>query len=599
MLSTDNRAELGDILTDIGDYLDDNPPALSLPPAAYTSSELWQLERERIFNRSWMLVAHVDQLAKTGDYVTVSVAGEPVMVVRDVDGQLHALSPICRHRLMLMVEPGAGRIDTLTCQYHLWRYGLDGRLRGAPHMAANLDFNRRECRLPQFAVATWNGLVWINLDADAEPIAAHLDLTDDEFAGYRLGEMVQVESWSHEWRANWKVAAENGHENYHVLGLHRQTLEPFVPGGGDLDVRQYSRWALRLRVPFTVPVEAKSLQLNEVQKSNLVVLWTFPNSALAIAGERVVWFGFIPQSIDRVQVLGGVLTTPELAADAAATAQTSQFVMAMINDEDRLGLEAVQVGAGSRFAERGHLSSKEWPGMLAFYGTSPWRWLATTQVPASLAGMPRQAGRWSPTALRILGAAAELIALRGYSSTSTRDIAAAVGVEQPAIYKHFSAKRDILAALVRLAVEWPLELFGHITAMPVPAVVKLHRWLTESLDHLHASPYVLVSILITPDLHQESFVAERELVAEMERALVGLIETGQGEGDVRAMHPLSAARLVQALFDALALPEFAVSPDEIVEFAMTALLSDPDRLAEIRAAADALEIQTAPPDRGL
>ncbi|CKZ35464.1 dioxygenase [Mycobacterium tuberculosis] len=367
MLSTDNRAELGDILTDIGDYLDDNPPALSLPPAAYTSSELWQLERERIFNRSWMLVAHVDQVAKTGDYVTVSVAGEPVMVVRDVDGQLHALSPICRHRLMLMVEPGAGRIDTLPCQYHLWRYGLDGRLRGAPHMAANLDFNRRECRLPQFAVATWNGLVWINLDADAEPIAAHLDLTDDEFAGYRLREMVQVESWSHEWRANWKVAAENGLENYHVLGLHRQTLEPFVPGGGDLDVRQYSRWALRLRVPFTVPVEAKSLQLNEVQKSNLVVLWTFPNSALAIAGERVVWFGFIPQSIDRVQVLGGVLTTPELAADAAATAQTSQFVMAMINDEDRLGLEAVQVGAGSRFAERGHLSSKEWPGMLAFY----------------------------------------------------------------------------------------------------------------------------------------------------------------------------------------------------------------------------------------
>ncbi len=63
--------------------------------------------------------------------------------------------------------------------------------------------------------------------------------------------------------------------------------------------------------------------------------------------------------------------------------------------------------------------------------------------------------------------------------------------------------------------------------MPVPAVVKLHRWLTE-LDHLHASPYVLVSIPITPDLHQESFVAERELVAEMERALVGLIETGQG-----------------------------------------------------------------------
>ncbi|SOJ54336.1 Anthranilate 1,2-dioxygenase large subunit [Mycobacterium simulans] len=367
MLSTDNRAELGRILTDIGCYLDDNPPALSLPPSAYTSPELWQLERERIFNRSWMLVAHVDQLAETGDYVAVSIAGERVMVVRGGDGELRAISPICRHRMMPLVETGAGRTDTLTCQYHMWRYGLDGRLRGAPHMAANKDFNPRDCRLPQFAVATWNGLVWVNLDADAEAIGAHLDLANDEFASYRLAEMVQVESWSHEWRANWKLASENGHENYHVLGLHRQTLEPLVPGGGDLDVRQYSPWALRIRVPFTFPLDVKSLQLNEVQKSNLSVLWTFPNSALAAAGERVVWFGFIPLSIDRVQVLGGVLTTPELAADSAATAQTAQFVTAMINDEDRLGLEGVQVGAGSRFAERGHLSPKEQPGMLAFY----------------------------------------------------------------------------------------------------------------------------------------------------------------------------------------------------------------------------------------
>lgn len=222
--------------------------------------------------------------------------------------------------------------------------------------------------------------------------------------------------------------------------------------------------------------------------------------------------------------------------------------------------------------------------------------MATKPVVASLAGMQMEAARWSPTALRILDAAAELIALRGYASTSTRDIAAAVGVEQPAIYKHFSAKRDILAALVRLAVEWPLELFGYLSAMPVPAVVKLQRWLQESLDYLHASPYVLVSILITPDLQHDSFVRERELVDELERALVGLIGTAQGEGDLREMNPLSAARLVQALFDALALPEFAVSPDEIVEFAMRALLSDPNRLAAVRTAAEALNVGAARPN---
>jgi AcrR family transcriptional regulator len=199
----------------------------------------------------------------------------------------------------------------------------------------------------------------------------------------------------------------------------------------------------------------------------------------------------------------------------------------------------------------------------------------------------------SPAAVRILRAAAELIALRGYSATSTRDIAAVVGVEQPAIYKHFSAKRDILAALVRLALEWPLALIDELAPLPAPAVVKLHRWLQETLDHLHASPYVLVSILVTPELQGDSFAGERELIWQMERALVRLIETGQSEGDVRAMNPLSAARLVQALFDALALPEIAVRPDEIVEFAMTALLSNPRRLAKIRSAADALGIETA------
>ncbi|QUR66708.1 aromatic ring-hydroxylating oxygenase subunit alpha [Mycobacterium spongiae] len=367
MLSLDNRAELDDLLDDIRDYRSDHPPALSLPPSAYTSPELWQLERERIFSRSWMLVAHVDQIAETGDYVAVSIAGERIVVVRGDDGELRAISPICRHRLMPLVEMGAGRIDSLTCEYHLWRYGLDGRLRGAPHMAGNKDFNASDCRLPQVAVATWNGLVWVNLDRDAEPIGAHLDLAHHEFVNYRLADMVQVESWSDEWNVNWKLVSENGHENYHVLGLHRKSLEPFVPGGGDLDIREYSPWALRLSVPFATPLEAMSLRLNDAQKANLSVLWTFPSSALVAAGERVAWFGFIPLAIDRVQVLGGVLTTPELAADSGATAQTAQFTTEMVNTEDRLGLEAVQRGTSSRFAERGHLSPKEQPGLLAFY----------------------------------------------------------------------------------------------------------------------------------------------------------------------------------------------------------------------------------------
>ncbi|MGH3563852.1 MAG: TetR/AcrR family transcriptional regulator [Mycobacterium sp.] len=206
--------------------------------------------------------------------------------------------------------------------------------------------------------------------------------------------------------------------------------------------------------------------------------------------------------------------------------------------------------------------------------------------------MHAEARRWSPAAVRILRTAAELIALQGYSAASTRDIAAAVGVQQPAIYKHFSAKDDILAALVRLAVERPLELIDELAVLRVPAAVRLHRLLKDSLDHMRTLQYVLASILTTPELQQDRFAEEQELISRIDRAVIELIKTGQEEGDMRAMNPISAASLVQALFDTLAAPKVVVSPDEIVEFAMTALLTDPSRLTEIRCAANALKIET-------
>jgi AcrR family transcriptional regulator len=208
--------------------------------------------------------------------------------------------------------------------------------------------------------------------------------------------------------------------------------------------------------------------------------------------------------------------------------------------------------------------------------------------------MPAAAKGRSPTATRILRATAELIAAKGYSATSTRDIAAAVGVEQPAIYKHFSAKSDIFAAIVRLALEWPVELAEELATLSAPGAVKLHRFLDESLHHLHASPEVVVSVIATPELWQDAFTAEQELAAKVERALADLVEAGQAEGDLRAMNPVSASRLLQALFDALT-PQLTVSPDEILEFGMVGLLADPARLPEIRSAAASLEIKATRP----
>lgn len=208
--------------------------------------------------------------------------------------------------------------------------------------------------------------------------------------------------------------------------------------------------------------------------------------------------------------------------------------------------------------------------------------------------MSAETSRWSPAAERILRTTAELIAARGYSATSTRDIAAAVGVQQPAIYKHFSAKDDILAALVRLGLERPLALAEELASIDAPAVAKLHRWLRESLEHLRDSPYVLISILTTPELQRDHFTAEQELLHRFDGVVIDLVTAGRREGDVRPMNPVSGARLIQALFDALALPPIAVSPSEIVEFALLGLLADPAALPQVQRTADALVL--SPPE---
>ncbi|MFC8507234.1 SRPBCC family protein [Streptomyces sp. NPDC057411] len=360
--------DVREIVAELERYLGPDAAALSLPPAAFTSPELWERERERVFGRSWVLVAHVDELAEPGAYVALSVAGEPVVVVRGEDGVLRGLSTVCRHRLMPVVEEGSGRTDVFTCPYHLWRYGLDGRLVGATHMKRNPAFDPSACRLPGFAVEEWRGFVFVNLDASAEPLAPHLRRIGEDLVNYRLPELTQVASWTEEWRCNWKVAVENAHENYHVMGFHPETLQPTTPGGAPTRVRADSPWADSMRVRYAAPLEPGVLDLTEEERAHLYGFFVFPSGSLAASGDMVVWLSLIPASLDRTLVRGGILMPASMVEhqDRDTVRKEAEAYAAVINGEDRRGLEAVQRGAMSRFGERGHLSPKE-PGVLLFY----------------------------------------------------------------------------------------------------------------------------------------------------------------------------------------------------------------------------------------
>ena len=197
--------------------------AKAMPPAVYTSEAVVAAELERIFARDWVCVGRASALKKPGDYLTYELAGQPVMVLRDREGQVRAMSNVCLHRMSTLLT-GSGRRKVIVCPYHAWTYELDGRLREASYMGKNECFRREELRLPQIRCEIWLGWIFITLNPDAEPVAARLAGLAAEIAPFGMEGYVESFRETHVWDTNWKVLAENFMESYHLPACHAATI---------------------------------------------------------------------------------------------------------------------------------------------------------------------------------------------------------------------------------------------------------------------------------------------------------------------------------------------------------------------------------------
>ena len=132
----------------------------SLPGVAYTDPVLYEQELVEVFERAWILVGHVSELTEPGKYVTANVGREPVMVIRGHDGELRAMSNVCRHRASLILEGTGQTPPVMRCPYHAWTYELDGQLAAAPSGQGFACLDRDKVALPRFRVGVAGGLVF-------------------------------------------------------------------------------------------------------------------------------------------------------------------------------------------------------------------------------------------------------------------------------------------------------------------------------------------------------------------------------------------------------------------------------------------------------
>ncbi|MDC0660010.1 Rieske 2Fe-2S domain-containing protein [Leisingera sp. SS27] len=342
--------------------------AEATPPQVYTSPEFLELELDEIFNHEWFCVGREDEYENPGDYRATTIGRDPVVVLRDRDGVLRAMSNVCRHRMATLLE-GSGNIrGRISCPYHAWTYNLDGQLIGAAHMREN--FNKKEVCLPQFQVEVWQGWVYVSLDPDAAPLGPRLAGLSKRLENYQLPKYRTLFRAEEIWDTNWKILVQNFTEGYHLFVAHAQTIEPAMPtrlanamhGGaayslyeqGRLPGKSYERKS---------DMQVDNPLLSDEEREKAVLSAIFPCHVMSVVAERTFWLSLQPYGTDRVKVFWGADyypgAVPEDPEERAAYAAELKAGFDRINDEDKPIIGSIAQNAKALAAAPGRLSPKE------------------------------------------------------------------------------------------------------------------------------------------------------------------------------------------------------------------------------------------------
>ncbi|MEA3252201.1 MAG: aromatic ring-hydroxylating dioxygenase subunit alpha [Pseudomonadota bacterium] len=195
----------------------------SLPQPFYGDARLFALDMQEIFEKEWLFVAMTCEIPAKGNFVTVEVGNNPVIVVRGAEGKVHAFHNVCRHRGSRLCVKDKGKVAKLVCGYHQWTYELDGRLLFAGSDMGG-DFDLASYGLKPVEVRTAGGFVFISLAEQPPAIDDFLVSLEHYLEPYQMEHVKVAAESSIVEQANWKLVIENNRECYHCNGAHPELL---------------------------------------------------------------------------------------------------------------------------------------------------------------------------------------------------------------------------------------------------------------------------------------------------------------------------------------------------------------------------------------
>ncbi|MGO9884486.1 MAG: aromatic ring-hydroxylating oxygenase subunit alpha [Solirubrobacteraceae bacterium] len=341
----------------------------ALEPRLYIDPSLLEAEQELIFERTWQLAGHVSQLPKPGSYLTARAGTQPVLVVRDEDQQLRAFKNICRHRGSRLLS-GSGQCKAaIRCRYHGWTYRLDGSLIGVPEGMSFADkIDKSKFGLMPARVEELCGLVFVNLDPDATPLAELVGDLPQRLAPYRIETLEPFSLGTGSNPANWKAVADNYLEGYHIPIAHPGLMRLLDYKHYEVEVHEHYTWfdaPLRGK-PSSNPLERLYARLvtpmpglGESDRLIWRYAYIYPNTTIDLYPDQVNTWQIVPDGLDRTHDVYACYRPAETNPRTRLVQWANHRLNTLVTDEDTDLVDNVQQGLATRGYRCGPLSRRE------------------------------------------------------------------------------------------------------------------------------------------------------------------------------------------------------------------------------------------------
>lgn len=216
------------IKNNLSSFNEKNALKHGLPSSAYTSEEFFNAECKTLFSTSWVFAGFAHEFKEPGDAIPITVAGQPILLMKNVKGIINAFHNACSHRCLKLVDEVCNVGAMLSCPYHSWTYNLDGDLCATPFFGGREHqpegFEMSKHGLQSVRTALWNDWIFINLSDNGEDFEDYAKPLIDNFKDIDFQKVTPVATLDFgEIKTNWKFLMENFIEPYHVQFVHRTT----------------------------------------------------------------------------------------------------------------------------------------------------------------------------------------------------------------------------------------------------------------------------------------------------------------------------------------------------------------------------------------